>query len=236
MDTRTSTAPSILIATDNVTDAALVKNLLASEFEHVFITTDPDKGPEDYVRHKPDVLVLAFNTLKKTEQYYLELGRLCSEVHQPSHRSVVLCNLEEVKQVYELCKQDYFDDYILFWPMTHDPSRLPMTIYRALRELSSHKHDEPSAAEFAAQVHHLSKLEKMLDTQIMQGGHHIEEVSNAIEQAERKIATALDELSQRIITSAFPDMVKAHTVDELNQEVSHFMHEDVHPNFSDATE
>ena len=31
-------------------------------------------------------------------------------------------------------------------------------------------------------------------------------------------------------------MVKAHTVDELNQEVSHFMHEDVHPNFSDATE
>ena len=65
MDTRTSTVTSILIATDNVTNAALVKNMLSPEFEHVFITTDSAKGPEDYVRYKPDVLVLAFNTLKK---------------------------------------------------------------------------------------------------------------------------------------------------------------------------
>lgn len=236
MDIRTSTAASILIATDSVTDAALVKNLLSPEFEHVFITTDPAKGPEDYVRYKPDVLVLAFNTLKKTEHYYLELGRLCDEVHKPSHRTVVLCNMEQVKQVYELCKKDYFDDYILFWPMTHDSTRLAMTIHHALREVSTHKNDEPSAAEFAAQVRHLSELEKTLDIQIIQGNHHIEVVSNAIEQAEQKIGTALDELSQRIISSALPDLVNIKKDDGLEKEISHFMREEVQPTLSDAGE
>ena len=236
MDTRTSTVTSILIATDNVTNAALVKNMLSPEFEHVFITTDSAKGPEDYVRYKPDVLVLAFNTLKKTEHYYLELGRLCDEVHQPSHRTVVLCSLEEVKQVYELCKKDYFDDYVLFWPMTHDSSRLAMTIHHVLRELSTLKSDEPSAAEFAAQVRHLSKLEKTLDTQIIQGGHHIEVVSHAIEQAEKKIGSALDELSRRIISSANPGLVNIQNTDGLENEISQFKREEVQPNFSDAGE
>jgi CheY-like chemotaxis protein len=236
MDTRNSTYTSILIATDNVTDAALVKNLLRPEFERVFITTDLNKSSEDYVRYMPDVLVLAFNTLKKTEQYYLELGRLCDEVHQPSRRTVVLCNLEEVRQVYELCKKDYFDDYILFWPMTHDSSRLPMTIHHALRDVTTLKNDEPSAAEFAAQVRHLSELEKTLETQITQGSHHIEVVSHAIEHAEQKISSAMDELSRQIISSTNLDFVNIKKGDELEKEISHFKREEVQPHFNVAIE
>jgi len=236
MDTRASTITSILIATDNVTDAALVKNLLASEFEHIFITTDPKKGPEDYVRYMPDVLVLAFNSLKKTEHYYLELGRLCDEVHQPFRRTVVLCNSEEVTQAYKLCKKDYFDDYILFWPMTHDSSRLPMTIHHALRGLSRLKNEEPSAAEFAAQVRHLSDLEKTLETQIMHGDHHIEVVSHAIEQAEQKISSALDELSRQIISSTNPDLLNIKKGNGLEMEISHFKRKEVQPHFTVAIE
>jgi len=236
MDTRASTTPTILIATDNVTDAALVKNLLAPEFEHIFLSTDPDKVPEDYVHHRPSVLVLAFNTLKKAEHYYLELCRLCEVVHQYPHRTVVLCNMDEVKQVYELCKKDYFDDYILFWPMTHDSTRLAMTIHHALRELAALKYDEPSAAEFAAQAHYMAELGKTLDQQIVQGGHRIEVASRAVGQAEQNIGTALDGFSKRIISGALPDLIEVKNPDGLEKEISHFKCEEVQPNFIAATE
>jgi CheY-like chemotaxis protein len=149
MSTPKSTTATILIATDIVGDAALVKDMLNKEFDHVFISTDPAHAVADFEQHRPDVLVLAFNELKKSEDYYLGLYRLCPNLHQHPHHSVILCGKDEVKQAYELCMKEYFDDYILFWPMTYDSSRLLMSVHNALRDLSSLIPGEPSATEFA---------------------------------------------------------------------------------------
>jgi CheY-like chemotaxis protein len=143
-----STIATILIATDIVGDAALVKNMLNEEFDHVFISTDPAQAVADFEQHRPDVLVLAFNELKKSEDYYLGLYRLCPNLHQHPHHSVILCGKDEVKRAYELCMKEYFDDYILFWPMTYDSSRLLMSVHNELRDLASLVPSE-SAAEFA---------------------------------------------------------------------------------------
>ena len=116
----------ILIATDIATDAELVAEVLNKEFNHIVVSTNPDAAAGDFVRHQPDVLVLAFNELEKSERYYLSLYRLCPEVNRHPHRTVILCNKDEVKRAYELCMKDLFDDYILFWPMTYDSSRLNM--------------------------------------------------------------------------------------------------------------
>ncbi len=174
MDTPAATADTILVATDITTDATLVKDMLNPEFNHIFTSTDPDKLPGDFVRHRPDVLVLAFNTLEKSERYYLCLFRLCKLVYQYPHRTVILCSKDELKRAYELCRKDYFDNYVLFWPMCQDSSRLPMSIHSALRELSTLKSDVPSAAEFAAQARSLAELGKALDKQVAQSGQHIE--------------------------------------------------------------
>jgi len=236
MDTPASTAATILIATDSVTDAALVKNLLNPEFDHVFSSTDPDRVVQDFERHRPDVLVLAFNDLEKSERYYLGLYRLCQAVHQYPHRTVILCNKDEVKRVYELCMKDYFDDYILFWPMTHDSLRLPMTIHHALRELAALKAGGPSAAEFATQARRLAELENMLNQQMAQGGLHIEAASRAMEQAEQEIGAALDGFSQRLISGALPDSVEVKNADGLKKEISRFKREEVQQHFRTAAE
>ena len=97
MSTPDATA-RILIATDIVTDAALVKEVLSKEFAHVVVSTDPDAAAGDFVRHQPNVLVLAFNKLEKSEHYYLSLYRLCPEVHRHPHRTVILCSKDEVKR------------------------------------------------------------------------------------------------------------------------------------------
>src|SRR4029077_14389979 len=137
---------TILVASDIFGDAELVKKLLASEFEHVFLSTDPDQAVEDFESHVPDVLVLAFNSLEKSESYYLGLHRLSSKIHEP-HRTVILCSKEEVTRAYQACRKDYFNDYILFWPMTNDAKRLLMSVHHALRILKAINDDQPSPAQ-----------------------------------------------------------------------------------------
>lgn len=236
MDTLAPSTATILIVTDITTDATLVKNLLSPEFDHVFMSTDPDKLPGDFVRHRPNVLVLAFNTLEKSERHYLGLYRLCKEVHQYPHRTVILCNKDEVRRAYELCKKDYFDDYILFWPMSYDMSRLAMSIHHALRELAALKSDGPSAAEFATQARHLAELEKILSQQVAQGGQHIEMASRAMEQAEQKIGTALDGFSQQLISGSPPGSATVKNADDLKKEISRIKREEIQQHFLAAAE
>lgn len=217
-------AASILIATDNLTDANLIKNHLEVEFKNVFISNDPDKAVQDFELHSPDVLMLAFSSLEKSERHYLELYRRSRKIHAQPHRTVILCNKDEVKRVYELCKKELFDDYILFWPMTHDTTRLPMAVHHALRELTAARSGGSLAAEFAGQVRRLAELETMLNRQIAQGGQQIEVTSGALTQAEQKIGAALDRFSERIIQ------------DDLKNEIDRFQREEIQPHFRVAAE
>ena len=118
----------ILIATDNATDGNLVRRLLSIEFDNVTVSAYADRHLADFERCKPEVLVLAFDSLEKAERYYLGLYRLSTVVHALPHRTLILCDQDDLKQGFELCKKQHFDDYILFWPLTHDAPRLPMAV------------------------------------------------------------------------------------------------------------
>ena len=225
---------AILIATDDVTDAEMVRKNLAEEFKNVFVSTNPDLIAQDFERRNPDVLVLAFATLEKAERYYLGLYRLYPAVQQHLHRTVILCNKDEVKRVYELCKKSYFDDYVLFWPMNYDGSRLPMSIHRALHELSVIKGGGPSVAEFAAQARRLAELEKQLDAQMATGNRHIDVASRAMQQAEQDVGAALDGFSRRLIAGALPGAVTVNNAGALQDEIGRLKREDVMERFRTA--
>lgn len=155
----------ILIATDIIGDAALVRGILNEEIDGIFTSTDSDHATADFVRHQPDVLVLAFNTLEKSERCYLSMYRSCPEIHLQPHRTVILSSRDEVKRAHELCMKNIFDDYILFWPMTYDAPRLNMSVHNALRELAALKAVGHKIAEFAVHSRPLAELEQMLDQQ-----------------------------------------------------------------------
>lgn len=73
LDERVSPMKSaqILVVTDIVTDAELVRALLRPEYEFVFVSTEPEQAVSDFEHCKPDILILAFNTLGKAKRYYL---------------------------------------------------------------------------------------------------------------------------------------------------------------------
>lgn len=126
----------VLVVSDNTDDAQLIQRQLSGNFTQVKVSTDAERCLQEFERHSPEVLVLAFDRLDKAQRYYLGLYRLGSGLLQHPHRTVILCSKEEVHAVFELCKQAHFDDYVLYWPHSQDGSRLAMSVWNAGRQAS----------------------------------------------------------------------------------------------------
>ncbi|MBS0388568.1 MAG: response regulator, partial [Proteobacteria bacterium] len=189
---------AILVASDSATEAELVRSLLEDDFDDITLSVDPDRASEDYQRCRPDVLLLAFRSLQQSEAYYLGLYRKGSNHPPKRHRAVILCTKEDVTQAYRLCRRALFDDYVLFWPVNHDVTRLLMAVHQALDALAATAEDAPSAAAFAAQARNLGESEAALSQQLARAQDYIASTGRAVASAEKNIGTALDGLSERV--------------------------------------
>lgn len=216
---------TILVAGDNASDADSVKMLLADEYPLVEVSTHPDCAALDFNRHTPEVLVLAFNSLSKAEDYYRGLLRLNRQPHP--HRTVVLCRKEEVTKAYQACRKETFDDYVLFWPMNNDAPRLLMAVHHAQRELAAL--DQPSAAEFAAQARKLAEMGSLLDQQLQQGGQHIAAANHAMVQAEREVDEVLDGFFHKLTHGGLADVATIVDAAGLEREISRLKQHDIGP-------
>ena len=58
---------AVLVASESVADAELVGKLLQDEFNNVRLSTKAEFAVEDFEKHRPAVLVLAFDTLEAAE-------------------------------------------------------------------------------------------------------------------------------------------------------------------------
>lgn len=223
------TDPRILVATDAASDAELVQRLLSDEFENVVASTNPERAVQEFEKYRPEVLILAFNTLEKAERYYLGLYRLSTVVHALPHRTLILCNKDDLRRVYELCKKEYFDDYILFWPLAHDTPRLPMAVHHALRQMAAAA--MPGPGEIAAQARRLADLESQLDRYAANGGQHVEAANRSLRQAEQDIGAALDRFSNKLSDGSSPGLVQVKDRDGLQREINRLKAEEIEKRF-----
>ena len=163
------------MVSENATDAVLIKTLLKEDFEDVFVKVCPEAhmAAAEFLELRPKVLLLAYRELDKAEQCYLGLFRSHGAGGLRPHRTVLLCTKESVRQAFELSRRGLFDDYVLFWPMTHDAPRLRMTVHRALAELASGRDGAPSPLTIAAQAHRILELEALLAEKPTHGEEHV---------------------------------------------------------------
>ncbi len=181
----------ILIATDNADDATQIQRQLKNDFVHLRATTVAERGVQDFDDCKPDVLVLAFDRLDKAQSYYLGLYRTGQSLLQHPHRTVILCSKDEVREAFELCKKEYFDDYVLYWPHTHDGPRLAMSIWSACREMMALRpSDTPGPAQLLAHARHLADLDRTLGRELAAAAA-LEPVSAWAQKLQNEIEPAL---------------------------------------------
>ncbi len=226
-----ASGPTILIASDTPSDADLVKRLLDKDFAHIGISVLEARAVADFEQQSPDVLVLAFKTVEASERYYLGLYRHSSKVSAQPHRTIVLCDKDEVQRVSRLCFKQYFDDYVLFWPMNYDAPRLAMAIHLAQRDLQHFHHDSPAAAQFAAQARRLAELETLLAQFSSAGLQHTQAAQLAVDTAQREVRGALDSFSRTMDHRASTDAAGRTTVDGLQGELARLRQEQIEPQF-----
>lgn len=217
-------AARLLVASDVATDAEVVVKLLAEEFNDISTSIDPDHAVEDFERCQPQVLVLAFNTLEKAERWYLGLYRLGTNIQSIPHRTVILCSKDELRRTYDLCRRRYFDDYVLFWPMTHDAPRLRMSVHHALRASGAE-----AVANVRDQARRIAELEARLAQYEAVGVRQTEAAKRTLQDAARDIEAAVDGLGARLDAGALRDAVEVRDRDGLRGELARLKAQGIAP-------
>lgn len=178
----------ILVASESDADAKQIGDMLAEDFDNVVTSCREEDFAADFDRARPEVMVLAFHTLEAAERCHLGLYRHSRIAHSQVHRSIILCSKENVRRAFELCRKGYFDDYVLFWPMVFDSTRLTMSIIIAGRSLQALQADDASQRVFAsAKV--AGTLETTLDDQIETGRGHLAKLGSRFSEVEQELST-----------------------------------------------
>lgn len=225
---------SIVVATDDASDAELVRDLLKPEFGAVAHSSGPEKLPPGFGAGGAVVLVLAFKAIEHAERYYLGLYRQNPAIHTLPHRTIVLCAREEVRQAFQLCKKKYFDDFVLFWPMSQD-MRLPMSVLLAQRTLEEAR-NAAALQQLAAPAQRMAGLEMRLRTEIDAGGEHVEQVSHSLRQAQHGVDEALNRFGERIRDGEFADAFDVRNPERAAQAIGRLNREEVQPHLQRASQ
>ncbi|MDD2729778.1 response regulator [Malikia sp.] len=215
----TSYAAPILVAGDSTADADLVRKLLAHVFTRLAVSTASEDYVADFERHLPEVLILAFNGLEKARGYYMGLCRLSKIAANHPHRTLILCNKTDAKTAYELCCLEHFDDYLLFWPMTLDGARLPMSVLLAARAMQAQR-EQTQLAAYVRQVKH---LQAQLDLQLTQGLQHTARAQASLMQAEVGVGDAMSDFAQAMLSGEMKAAVTVQDPELLRQAFTELM-------------
>ena len=132
-------SPPILVTSDRPQDAEAIARLLGDEFAKVHTSTDPRRCLEDFELLRPGVLVLAFDKFEKSERHLKRLREPALLVHALAHKVIVLCNEDDAREVYEACKKQHIDDFVMFQPRGNEIRPLRLAVRRALAQVSSER-------------------------------------------------------------------------------------------------
>ncbi|MDO9504135.1 MAG: response regulator [Hydrogenophaga sp.] len=225
----------ILVVSDNAVDAEQVCSMLRDRYPHVEATTDPMKSDAVFDRVKPQVLVLAFKSLEACERFYLGLYRRSEVIQLLTHRTLLLCDKESVRRAFDLCLQEVFDDYVLFWPLVHDAKRLAMSVHLALGALDQELALAP-LSELATLARRAETLEDQLAQQVRLGRVHAQNAQNTARQAQASVSRAMGGLSERILATGLDNALTASDASRVGQAFDKLQREALIPTLEEVVQ
>jgi CheY-like chemotaxis protein len=155
-------AARVMVACGSAALADPVLQTLQGEVESVFVAPRWHTLAADFDAHRPDVLIFAFESLARSQAAQRELYRLGAAVLVQPHRTLVLCQDNEVQAAYELCRQGHFDDFVPWGAEGRDTRRLVMSVRTANRKLTQLRPATPTLGELLAHLRHLGEVEHLL--------------------------------------------------------------------------
>lgn len=225
----------ILVVGDNAVDAEQVCNMLRERHPHVEATTDPLKSDAVFDRIKPQVLILSFKSVEACERFYLGLYRRSDVIQSLAHRTLLLCDKESVRRAFELCLQEVFDDYVLFWPLVHDAKRLAMSVHLALGALDQELALAP-LSELATLARRAEALEEQLAQQVKLGRVHVQHAQNTARLAQASVSRAVGGLSSQFLSTGLDDAISVRDASRVEQAFGQLQRDTVVPMLEDVVQ
>lgn len=225
----------ILVVGDNAVDAEQVCSMLRDRYPHVEATTDAMKSDAVFDRVKPQVLVLAFKSVEACERFYLGLYRRSEVIQSLLHRTLLLCDKENVRRAFDLCLQEVFDDYVLFWPLVHDAKRLAMSVHLALGALDQEMALAP-LSELATLARRAETLEEQLAQQVRLGRVHAQNAQNTARQAQASVTRAMGGLSERILSTGLDNALTVRDASRVEQALGKLQRDSLIPTLDEVVQ
>jgi CheY-like chemotaxis protein len=225
----------ILVVGDNAVDAEQVCSMLRDRYPHVEATTDAMKSDAVFDRVKPQVLVLAFKSVEACERFYLGLYRRSEVIQSLLHRTLLLCDKENVRRAFDLCLQEVFDDYVLFWPLVHDAKRLAMSVHLALGALDQEMALAP-LSELATLARRAETLEEQLAQQVRLGRVHAQNAQNTARQAQASVTRAMGGLSERILATGLDNALTVRDASRVEQALGKLQRDSLIPTLDEVVQ
>jgi CheY-like chemotaxis protein len=145
-----------------------------------------------------------------------------------SHRTLLLCDKDSVRRAFDLCMQEVFDDYVLFWPMVHDAKRLAMSVHLALGTLDKALALAP-LSELATLARRAEALEEQLAQQVRLGRVHAQSAQTTAQMAQASVNRAMGDLSDRILSTGLDDALTVRDAARMEQAFGKLQSESVMP-------
>jgi DNA-binding response OmpR family regulator len=211
-----SSAARVLVASDDPALADEIRRALKPHFDQVDVSTNPKLAGSEFDTFKPDVLLLGFQGLGKSFRYYRGLHQTDRTLHR--HRVILLCSKEELPAAFGLCKNLCFDDYVLYWPFTHDGLRLPMSVRMAYRDMMDMGGESERAAALRLHVRYVEDHESRVDHESSPDMGKVTAAHRALLQLEHELVGAGNELSHRETPSAVTSTPEARATPALSRD------------------
>jgi CheY-like chemotaxis protein len=210
----------VLVLGDGAAEMAAVVADLKKHFKYVdCIAPDPEAaaGPE---QQAADVLVLAFKELEQAQPYCKALG--AAEHTISPQRSVLLCRIEDSAPALELCKRQYFDDYIAYWPQPQDRMRLPMSVWLAARAALALRRSGEAGAKLLTHAKQLGELDRKITHEIDMGERQAANTHDSMLDLEKKLAKVNEEFSNHLIQGGTNAAVEVKDPEALKRDLAQF--------------
>ena len=211
---------SVLVAGSSTSEVEQLVADLGRHFGHVEGSTNSAAAEADIERHAPDVVVLAFKELGQAQPYCQALSHPDQPRHP--HRTVLLCGKEDAATAFALCKKQYFDDYVVYWPNPQDPLRVAMSVWLACRVRVALREQGAAGADLVTHARHLRDLDRKLTTELEAGERQAAAAHDSMVKLEQDLSRANDEFSSHLARGGTNAAVEVMDSEALSRDLAQF--------------
>ncbi|WP_417578698.1 response regulator [Nitrincola sp.] len=194
----------IFVASDSEVIADTVIEQLETEFTTVqrCVHYQAVAIAQMFLRSEADVILLAYQSLDSTIHLRKTLIEVCHKQRATPFHTVTLCNKASVEQAYQLSKQRFFYDYVVFWPLSYDPYRLIMSVHQALDDLGYNADIQQQRYELETKKYSIKAITQLVEQMLAEQKTKKSELNNLIESALKKLNQAV--LTQQKVAAHNP--------------------------------